>query len=216
MTGLERRFRWLLRAYPTWYRRDRSAEMLGTLIEASPPGRRWPTFREARSLITGGFRVRGWVWLLSMLWVGAGAVLTGYYFYATTHPYASADIDGTGIIGFNAGPAAVQIAAVLAGVAWFSLALAVPIAGLIRLRSWRPANWLRATGWAGAWIVGAALLALAKDWADSPGVSWAELPICGAWLLLGTLMTWILAVPPARVGSQRDGVALGLDPDIGS
>ena len=119
MSALERHCRWLLLAYPAWYRRERSGEMLGTLLEASPPGRRWPTFRDTRALITGGLRVRGWTWLLSMLWVGAGVVITGYIFYATTNPYSSADIDGTGIIGFSAGPAAVQIAAVSHG--WLSL-----------------------------------------------------------------------------------------------
>jgi len=142
------------------------------------------------------FRVRGWVWLLSMLWVGAGAVITGYIFYATTNQSSSADIDGTGFIGFNAGPAAVQIAAVLAGVAWLALPLPVLIAGLIRLRGWRPANWRRTAAWAGAWIAGGALLSLAHAWGNSPGVSWGELPICAAWLVLGTLMTWILGRPP--------------------
>jgi hypothetical protein len=61
--------------------------MLGTLLEASPPGARWPSFRDARALITGGLRVRGWVWLLSMLWAAAGAVITGYFFYNSTKPF---------------------------------------------------------------------------------------------------------------------------------
>ena len=195
MTGLERRCRWLLRAYPAWYRRERSGEMLGTLLGASPPGRRWPSFRDARALVIGGLRVRGWTWSLSMVWVAAGAVITGYIFYATTPNYISADIIGTGFIGFSAGPAAVQIAAVLAFVAWLALPLPVLIAGIIRLRGWRPANWLRAAAWAGAWIAGAALLSLAHAWGDSRGVSWGELPICAAWLVLGAVMTWILAVP---------------------
>ena len=50
MTRLERHCRWLLRAYPAWYRRKRAEEMLGTLLEASPPGRNWPSFRDARTL----------------------------------------------------------------------------------------------------------------------------------------------------------------------
>jgi hypothetical protein len=161
-------------------------------------GRRGPTFRDARALITGSFRVRGWVWLLSMLWVGAGAVVTSYIFYATTNQSATADIPGSMLIGINAGPAAVQIGAVLAMVAWLTLPLPVGIAGLIRLRGWRPANRLRAAAWAGAWIAGAALLLLAHTWGDPPGVSWRELPICATWLVVGTLMTWILAVTPAR------------------
>jgi hypothetical protein len=198
VTGLERRCRWLLRAYPGWYRRRRGEEMLGTLLEASPPGRRWPSVRDARALVIGGLRVRGWTWLLSMVWVAAGAVITGYIFYATTPNYISADIDGTGIIGFSAGPAAVQIAAVLALVAWLALPLPVLIAGFIRLRGWRAANWLRAAAWAGAWIAGDALWLLARSWGDSPGVSWGELAICAAWLVLGAVLTWILAGPAHR------------------
>lgn len=58
MTALERRSRWLLRAYPAWYRKERGEEILGTLLEDSPPGRRWPSLRDARTLIMGGLRVR--------------------------------------------------------------------------------------------------------------------------------------------------------------
>ena len=202
MTSLERRCRWLLHAYPAWYRRHRGGEMLGTLLEASPPGARWPSFRDARALMIGGLRVRGWTCSLSMLWVAAGAVITGYIFYATTPNYASADIAGTGLIGFNAGPAAVQIAAVLALAAWVALPLPMLIAGFIRLRGWRPANWLRAVAWAGAWIAGAVLLKLAQAWGNPPGVSWGELAICAAWLLLGAVMTWILSGPQTRADSS--------------
>lgn len=60
MTGLERRCRRLLRAYPAWYRQQRGEEMLATLLEASPPGARWPRPRDARALITGGLCVRAW------------------------------------------------------------------------------------------------------------------------------------------------------------
>lgn len=66
MTALERRYRWLLRAYPGWYLADRGEEMLDTLLEAaadarsSPgaPARQWPSPREARTLILSGLRVR--------------------------------------------------------------------------------------------------------------------------------------------------------------
>ncbi len=58
MTALERRYRWLLRAYPARYRSERGDEMLGTLLENTPPGRQWPTLREARALLMGGSRVR--------------------------------------------------------------------------------------------------------------------------------------------------------------
>ena len=58
MSPLERRCRSLLRAYPRWYRRQRGDEMLATLLEASQPGQRWPSARDARGLIIGGLRVR--------------------------------------------------------------------------------------------------------------------------------------------------------------
>jgi len=206
VSALERHCRWLLVAYPAWYRRERSGEMLGTLLEASPPGRRWPSFRDARTLIAGGLRARGWAWLLSILWVAAGVVINGYVFYLTTMP----------LLPENAVPLQIVIAP---AVAVFCAALIpAPIAGFIRLRGWRRGNWLRATAWAGAWIAGLALFWLSNWWGRYPlnscpnrpltapqcpygspaVVSWGELPLCAAWLVLAVLMTWVLAVPPAR------------------
>lgn len=220
MTPLERHCRWLLHAYPAWYRRERAGEMLDTLLEASLPDRRWPSFRDTRALVTGGLRARGWTWLLSMLWVGAGVVGTGYYFYNSTKPFTWADVtSGTGIEGLSATPVAVQITVNLAQVAFLALLLPVLIAGFIRLGGWRRGNWLRAAAWAGAWIAGAALMAQAGAWGlypeqscphsyqkngmvcpiPSPAVvRWGELAVCAAWLVLGAAMTWILAVPARR------------------
>jgi len=83
---LERHGRLLLRAYPAWYRRKRSEVILGTLLEASLPGRRWPSFRDARAPVIGGLRVRGaLVWCLSILWTGLGAAGAGYNFILSTH-----------------------------------------------------------------------------------------------------------------------------------
>lgn len=58
MSGLETRARRLLRAYPPSYRAERGEEIIGTLLDASPPGRDWPAPRDARSLIAAGLRVR--------------------------------------------------------------------------------------------------------------------------------------------------------------
>jgi hypothetical protein len=58
VSTLERRTRMLLRAYPPAYRRDRGEEILGTLLEATPPGRTWPVPRDAWSLIRGGLAAR--------------------------------------------------------------------------------------------------------------------------------------------------------------
>jgi hypothetical protein len=57
VTALERRYRRLLQAYPPGYRRERGEEMLGTLLDNTPPDRRWPALREARALLLGGLRV---------------------------------------------------------------------------------------------------------------------------------------------------------------
>jgi hypothetical protein len=55
---LERRARALLRAYPAEYRHGRAEEIIGTLLEAAPPGRSFPAAREAWSLIAGGPHAR--------------------------------------------------------------------------------------------------------------------------------------------------------------
>jgi hypothetical protein len=55
---LERRARALLRAYPTEYRQGRAEEIIGTLLEAAPPGRSLPPAREAWSLLAGGRHAR--------------------------------------------------------------------------------------------------------------------------------------------------------------
>jgi hypothetical protein len=55
---LERRARSLLRAYPAEYRHGRAEEIIGTLLEAAPPGRSYPAAREAWSLVLGGRHAR--------------------------------------------------------------------------------------------------------------------------------------------------------------
>ena len=56
---LEKRYRMLLRAYPAGYRRERADELIDTLIGDEPTTRRWPSAREAASLVRGGLRVYG-------------------------------------------------------------------------------------------------------------------------------------------------------------
>jgi len=112
----------------------------------------------------------------------------------------------------------VQITLVLAIIAFLALPVPALIAGFIRLRGWRRGNWLRAVAWASAWIAGVGLSELAGVWGQYPVnscpnrpltapqcpygspavVSWGELPICAALLLVGAVMTWILAVPARR------------------
>lgn len=55
---LERRARKLLRAYPPGYREHRGEEILGTLLEATAPGRSWPSLRDTASVVVSGVRAR--------------------------------------------------------------------------------------------------------------------------------------------------------------
>jgi hypothetical protein len=57
-TVLERRYRRLLLAYPRAYRRELGDELLGTLMELSRPGQRWPAPRQAAALLLAGTRMR--------------------------------------------------------------------------------------------------------------------------------------------------------------
>ncbi len=58
MTELERRYRWLLRAYPRAYQQYRADEMLETLLATADDERRRPNLREAAALVVGGLRAR--------------------------------------------------------------------------------------------------------------------------------------------------------------
>lgn len=206
MSPLERRCRWLLRAYPAWYRRDRAGEMLGTLLEASPPGARWPSFRDARALVIGGLRVRGWTWLLSMLWVVIGA---GGAIYATvTFSHVGVGEGFRWMLQWPGEPQVIIDVGVIAEAAWVLLSVPLLVAGFVRLRGWRPRNWLRVAGWAGSWWAGLALMDQAAEWAvaregGTRGVlSVGEMAICAAWLALGGAMTWILSGPRTRADSS--------------
>jgi hypothetical protein len=59
MSGrLGRRYRRLLFTYPSGYRAAHGEEILSTLLEAARPTQRWPSWREATSLLLGGLRMR--------------------------------------------------------------------------------------------------------------------------------------------------------------
>jgi hypothetical protein len=226
VTPLERRCRWLLRAYPAWYWHRRGGEMLDTLLEASPPSRNWPSFRDARALVLGGLRVRGWVWWLSFLWVAIGASGAGYAFAMTTQ--TCSDVCASGVISFfqwNGEPRVIIAVGTLAVVVWMLLAIPVLVAGLARFRRRESRDGIRRYAWIGIWIAGVALMVMALVAASSwlagngpvlptegstlpspgPAVSWGELPICAAWLALGALMTWILATPHSRNVLENSG-----------
>jgi hypothetical protein len=81
------------------------------------------------------------------------------------------------------------------------------LAGFVRLRGWRRRNRLRAAAWAGVWVAGFLLMVLVAVagayGSDVPGLGWGELelPIFAAWLVLGAVMTSVLAKRPAH---ERD------------
>jgi hypothetical protein len=58
MTGLEARYRRLLRAYPKRYRETRGLEMLTTLLDGAAAGQTRPAWQETRDLVVGGLRCR--------------------------------------------------------------------------------------------------------------------------------------------------------------
>ncbi|MEO3769180.1 hypothetical protein [Micromonospora sp. B9E7] len=70
MSDLEGRYRLLLRLYPDDYRRVRGEEMLGTYLDLTPPGRRWPSAADAADLVAGAVRER-------LRAAGAGGLLPG-------------------------------------------------------------------------------------------------------------------------------------------
>lgn len=142
-----------------------------------------------------------------MLWVAIGAGGAIYLIVAFAHHGYTEGLLIPPTIQWQGEPQMINAVAVVAEVTWFLLAGPVLFAGfiwLIRLRGWRPRNWLRVAAWTGSWVAGLALVNQTRDFA-SAGLSGTnsrlvvgELAICAAWLVLGTLMTWILAVPWAR------------------
>jgi hypothetical protein len=59
MSGrLRRRYQRLLLTYPTGYRAAHGDEIVSTLLEAARPTQRFPSWREATSLLLGGLRLR--------------------------------------------------------------------------------------------------------------------------------------------------------------
>jgi hypothetical protein len=151
--------------------------------------------------VIGGLRVRGWVWLLSMLWVVLGAGGAIYATFAFSHPGYGEDLLIPKTIAWPGEPQMIIDVGVIAEVAWGLLSAPLLVAGFVRLRGWRPRRWLRVAGWAGSWVAGLALMSQAAEWAaagedgNRSVLSIGEMAICAAWLALGAAMTWILAGP---------------------
>ncbi|WP_432976568.1 hypothetical protein [Dactylosporangium sp. CA-233914] len=96
---LERRYRRWLLAYPAAYRRRQGEELLTTLLDAAPPDRRTPTWREVSDLLKGGLRQRfrlpiGWAPLVVAVFValiggGIGSGIGGWLAWRTAAPLPS-------------------------------------------------------------------------------------------------------------------------------
>jgi hypothetical protein len=202
VTALERHCRLLLRVYPAWYRRERAEEMLGTLLEACPPGRSWPSSRDTRALIAGGLRVRGPLTpCLSVLWAVLGALGAGYNFMLSQHvPEASY---GPGVQPWVGESGLIVTAAGLGAVAWVLLTIPVLVAGLVRIYRGRlragPAAVFTVIAW--AWVVVLALLCLL---AAEPA------PVVWIWVLLTIPVLVAGLVRLYRRRLRAAGVAAGL------
>ena len=178
---------------------------------AGTPGRRWPFFSDAQAQILGGLRGRGWVWWLSMLWVGTGAGGVVYAFVCTTVGCTTNQCtnDEFWFVLWNGEPALVSWAGNWAETVWPLLAVIVLVAGFVRLRGWRWRNWRRVAAWAGAWIAGIALIVaiavVAGLGSETPSVIWGapEALIFAAWLALGRWVSRILSTPSWPVPTSR-------------
>jgi hypothetical protein len=213
VTALERRCRLLLRAYPAEYRADRGEEIIGTLLEATPPGRSWPLARDVRALAAGGLRARAA--LNRRLTTAANlriAVLVGAAGYLAFSAVAYLRVGVHVLAGSNvphqAGWLALTVG-VLVGVAvamaWLSsrrallVAAALVAAVVVSLTgSWHHGQF----GWPVTELACLAALALLAGRAERPGRQWlwpvglaAALPLVTSLMpVAGTLVFGLLMV----------------------
>ncbi|MGI5240115.1 hypothetical protein [Dactylosporangium sp. CA-139066] len=152
---LTRRYRLLLLAYPPEYRRRRGDELLGTVLEDASAGQRWPSGREAASIVAQGMRARlgaagrrtpGAVWSEGLQ---MGALLLLGFAFAGLVP----DLVWGRAWSVQGGIAAVLALAAIAATVWarWIVALALTAAWLTVLL---PGQWL-------PWPLGTAVIVLA-------------------------------------------------------
>jgi hypothetical protein len=177
---------------------------------ASPLGGRRLSWPGAWAQVIAALGGRGWVWRLAALWIVIGAGGAIYATVAFSHPGYDEGLLIPPTIQWPGEPQVINAVGVIAEVTWLLLSGPLLVAGLVRLRGWRPRNWVRAAGWAGSWVAGLALMNQAAEWAaagenGTRGVlRIGELAICAAWLLLGGTMTWILSDPQTQPDSSSD------------
>jgi hypothetical protein len=219
MTTLERRCRLLLRAYPAAYRQERGEEIIGTLLEATPPGRSWPLFRDVRALAVGGLRARAA--LNRRLTTAANlriAVLVGVAGYLAFSAVAYLRVAAHLLTGANvahqAGWPALAVAVLLGlavGLTWASSRRAVLVAAVLAAAvavsltgAWQHLEF----GWPVTELACLAALALLAGRAERPGRQWlwpvalvAALPLVTGFLPgAGTLVFGVLLAVVGIVG----------------
>jgi hypothetical protein len=167
--------------------------------------------------------VGGWVWWLSVLWVGIDVAASGFVFLSSTQPVTvSGDVGPTWL---NS-PWLLDVIGIgswLALAVWLVLAIPVLYAGIGQLAA--RGLGLRVAAWSGVWVAGVALTFLLIYWQDNLPQKWTcsagsgcgvapyygpavvnvrELAICIAFLVLGAAVTWILTGPNAVTQPRRN------------
>ncbi len=176
MDALERRYRRLLVAYPAGYRDRRADEIVGTFLDAAPPGRRRPSLADAADLVAGGLRQR----------IGPG----------TAEELAA----GRQL----AGPVALALAAGLAGFLWLTVE-PVPDAGrYLTLGPVAYAAWLLAlAGWAvlpGRYARRPVGLAMAVTALVTPAAAVTGESRPPLWVVLGLALRYTAELPVPEIG----------------
>jgi hypothetical protein len=125
--ALERRYRWLMLAYPPGYRSLHGDELVATLLDTATPGRTLPPGREAWALIVGGLRARAGDAAEGSPWADGlhlGVTVLAVANLAVLLPYATS-------IPVWVALSAVAVVAVLRGRARVALPLVALIAGKV-------------------------------------------------------------------------------------
>jgi len=142
MNTLERHCRFLLRAYPAAYREVRGEEIIGTLLEATTPGRSWPRLRDIRGLAFSGLRARAMfnrqLTTRANLRIAVQAGVAAYLAYSVAGvvvPYVRAEVSN-GAQFVQAGPVGLPLLAcgpilVTVGLVWLAGSRMVVLAGAL-------------------------------------------------------------------------------------